>query len=154
MGQVEGRLAAVGLSVPQVVPPLAAYVPAVRKGSWIFTSGQLPMRDGSLMRTGLVGAEVRIEDATECAAQAALNALGAIKSVIGNLDEVLRVVKVVGYVATAPGFIEIPQVVNGASALLQTAFGEAGHHARSAIGCASLPLGAPVEIELTVTVAG
>ncbi|MDP4015254.1 MAG: RidA family protein [Candidatus Nanopelagicales bacterium] len=154
MGQVEGRLAAVGLSVPQVVPPLAAYVPAVREGSWIFTSGQLPMRDGSLMRTGLVGAEVRIEHATECAAQAALNALGAIKSVIGNLDEVLRVVKVVGYVATAPGFIEIPHVVNGASALLQTAFGDAGTHARSAIGCASLPLGSPVEIELTVSVAG
>jgi enamine deaminase RidA (YjgF/YER057c/UK114 family) len=152
VSQVEDRLAALGLAVPEVVPPVAAYVPAVRSGSYVFTSGQLPMESGSLPATGKVGAQVSQEQAYDLARSCALNALAAVKSVVGDLDEVVRVVKVVGFVAVDPSFTAVSAVVNGASELLQAAFGDAGRHARSAIGVASLPLDAPVEVELVVEV--
>jgi enamine deaminase RidA (YjgF/YER057c/UK114 family) len=152
VSQVEDRLAALGLAVPEVVPPVAAYVPAVRSGSYVFTSGQVPMESGSLPATGKVGAQVSQEQAYDLARSCALNALAAVKSVVGDLDEVVRVVKVVGFVAVDPSFTAVSAVVNGASELLQAAFGDAGRHARSAIGVASLPLDAPVEVELVVEV--
>jgi enamine deaminase RidA (YjgF/YER057c/UK114 family) len=149
---VEGRLAGLGRTLPGVAAPVAAYVPAVRSGSFVFTSGQLPMVDGTLAATGKVGAEVTPEDAKQLAATCALNALAAIKALIGDLDQVRRVVKVVGFVASAPDFTGQPGVVNGASELLGEVFGEKGVHARSAVGVAVLPLDAPVEVELTVEV--
>ncbi|HEX6577087.1 MAG TPA: RidA family protein [Jiangellaceae bacterium] len=148
----EERLAALGLAVPDVVAPAAAYVPAVRTGSYVYTAGQLPMRDGELMRTGKVGAEVGVDEANECARQCALNALAAVRSQVGDLSAVTRVVKVVGFVASAPGFTAQPQVVNGASELLGQVFGDSGQHARSAVGVAVLPLDAPVEVEMIVEV--
>ena len=152
MSTVEDRLAELGLSVPEVAAPVAAYVPAVRSGSQIFTSGQLPMRSGQLMATGKVGAGISPEEAAACAQQCALNAIAAVKSQIGDLDRVARIVKVVVFVASAPDFTGQPQVANGASELLGTAFGDAGVHARSAVGVAVLPLDAPVEVELLVEV--
>lgn len=152
MGAVEDRLAALGHEVPEVAAPVAAYVPAVRSGSHVFTSGQLPMREGALPATGKVGAEVSAQAATELAEQCALNAIAAIRSVLGDLDDVVRVVKVVGFVASHPEFTGQPGVVNGASNLLAAAFGEAGVHARSAVGVAVLPLDAPVEVEVVVEV--
>jgi enamine deaminase RidA (YjgF/YER057c/UK114 family) len=146
-GRVEARLAELGLSLPEVVPPLASYVPAVLSGSYVYTAGQLPMVDGTLPVTGKVGAEVTPEEARELAARCALNGLAAIKSVAGDLDRVVRVVKVVGFVASAPDFTAQPGVINGASELLGEVLGEAGVHARSAVGVAVLPLDAPVEIE-------
>ena len=146
------RLAELGLELPSVVPPLAAYVPARRSGPWVFTAGQLPMVDGAMTHTGKVGAEVSAEDAKALARQAALNGLAAIDALVG-LDAVAGVVKVVGYVASAPDFTGHPAVVNGASELLGEVFGDAGAHARSAVGVASLPLDAPVEIELIVELA-
>src|SRR3954451_5547273 len=146
----EERLAELGLSLPAVVPPVAAYVPAVRSGSLVFTSGQLPMVDGVLPRTGKVGAEVDPAEAHDLARQCALNALAAVKAEVGDLSAIVRVVKVVGFVASAPGFTGQPQVVNGASELLQQVFGDAGRHARSAVGVAVLTLDAPVEVELVV----
>lgn len=148
----EDRLAEIGLTLPEVAAPVAAYVPAVRTGSYVYTSGQLPLREGDLIRTGKVGAEVSPEEAHECAQQCALNALAAIRAEVGDLSAVTRVVKVVGFVASAPGFVAQPQVVNGASELLGKVFGDAGQHARSAVGVASLPLDAPVEVELVVEV--
>lgn len=153
MGAVEDRLAALGLTVQDVVPPVAAYVPAVRTGSYVYTSGQLPFVDGVLQETGKVGAEVTPERAAELAQLCALNAVAAVKSVV-PLDTVVRVVKVVGFVASAPDFTGQPGVINGASNLLLQAFGEIGAHARSAVGVAVLPLDAPVEVELVVEVAG
>ncbi len=152
MSAVEDRLASNGISLPEVAAPVAAYVPAVRTGNYVFTSGQLPMASGQLIAAGHVGAEVDPETANACAKQCALNALAAIKSVIGDLDNVVRVVKVVGFVAATPGFTGIPPVVNGASELFALAFGEAGVHARSAVGVAELPLNAPVEVEVIVEV--
>jgi enamine deaminase RidA (YjgF/YER057c/UK114 family) len=152
MGAVEDRLAELGLSVPDVAAPVASYVPAVRSGSQIFTSGQLPMRSGQLIATGKVGAEVSPEEAAACAQQCALNAIAAVKSQLGDLDLVKRVVKVVCFVASTPDFTGQPQVANGASELLGTAFGDAGVHARSAVGVAVLPLDAPVEVEILVEV--
>ncbi|MGA8045007.1 MAG: RidA family protein [Dermatophilaceae bacterium] len=155
MSAVEDRLAELGLSVPDVAAPVAVYVPAVRDGDLVFTSGQLPMVQGSLVATGKVGEGdglVSPEQAKELAATCALNAIAAVKSVIGDLDAVSRVVKVVGFVASDPGFTGQPGVVNGASELLGAAFGDAGVHARSAVGVASLPLDAPVEVEITVAV--
>ena len=152
MSAVEERLAALGRSLPGVAAPVAAYVPAVRSGSYVFTSGQLPMVDGSLAATGKVGAEVTAEDAKELAATCALNALAAVKALIGDLDQVRRIVKVVGFVASVPEFTGQPGVVNGASELLGDVFGEKGVHARSAVGVAVLPLDAPVEVELIVEV--
>jgi enamine deaminase RidA (YjgF/YER057c/UK114 family) len=148
----EERLADLGLAIPEVVAPVAAYVPAVRTGGYVYTSGQLPLRDGELMRIGKVGSEVSPEEAHECARQCALNALAAVRSEVGDLSAVTRVVKVVGFVASAPGFTGQPQVVNGASELLGQAFGDSGRHARSAVGVAVLPLDAPVEVELVVEV--
>ena len=153
MSQVEERLFALGLTVPDVVPPVAAYTPAVRTGSYVFTSGQLPMQSGSLLATGKVGAEVDAEAAKELAAVCALNAIAALKSVVGDLDKVVRIVKVVGFVASDPSFTGQPGVMNGASELLGAAFGEAGVHARSAVGVAVLPLDAPVEVEIVVELA-
>jgi enamine deaminase RidA (YjgF/YER057c/UK114 family) len=146
----EGRLAELGRVLPPVAAPVAAYVPAVRTGSYVYTSGQLPLVEGKLGVTGKVGAEVAAEDAKELAAVCALNALAAVKAEVGELSAVARVVKVVGFVASAPGFSGQPQVVNGASELLEAAFGAAGRHARSAVGVAVLPLDAPVEVELLV----
>jgi enamine deaminase RidA (YjgF/YER057c/UK114 family) len=153
MSAVESRLAELGLTVPDVVPPVAAYVPAVRTGSYVYTSGQLPMVGGAMAATGKVGGEVSPEQGKELAQACALNAIAAVKSVIGDLDKVVRVVKVVGFVASVPEFTGQPQVVNGASELLGKAFGDAGIHARSAVGVAALPLDAPVEVEIVVEVA-
>jgi len=153
MSNVEQRLAEVGRTVPEVVPPVAAYIPAVRSGSYVYTSGQLPMVAGALAATGKVGAEVTAEEAKELAATCAVNAIAAVKSVIGDLDKVVRVVKVVGFVASDPSFTGQPGVINGASELLKQAFGDAGVHARSAVGVAVLPLDAPVEVEIIVEVA-
>jgi enamine deaminase RidA (YjgF/YER057c/UK114 family) len=152
MSAVEDRLAELGRTLPGVAAPVAAYVPAVTSGSHVYTSGQLPMVDGSLAATGKVGAEVSAEDAKALAATCALNALAAIKAEIGDLDRVRRVVKVVGFVASAPDFTGQPGVVNGASELLGEVFGDKGIHARSAVGVAVLPLDAPVEVELIVEI--
>ena len=146
------RLAELGISVPQVVSPLAAYVPARRSGAYVHTSGQLPMHEGSMVAVGKVGAEVSAEQATDCARQAALNAIAAVASQV-DLDDVVGVVKVVVYVASAPDFTSQPAVANGASELLGQVFGEAGRHARSAVGVTVLPLDAPVEVEIVVEVA-
>jgi len=148
----EERLAELGHEVPEVVPPVAAYVPAVRSGNQVFTSGQLPMRAGELIATGIVGKDVTAEEAYACAQQCALNAIAAVKSVVGELSNVKRVVKVVGFVASTPDFTGQPGVINGASELLGKVFGDAGVHARSAVGVAALPLGAPVEVEILVEV--
>ena len=148
----EDRLAELGHRLPEVAAPVAAYVPAVRTGSYVYTSGQLPMVSGRLAATGKVGAEVDAEQAKELAAACALNALAAIKAELGDLARVRRVVKVVGFVASAPDFTGQPGVVNGASELLGEAFGDAGRHARSAVGVAVLPLDAPVEVDVVVEV--
>jgi enamine deaminase RidA (YjgF/YER057c/UK114 family) len=146
----EERLAGLGLSVPEVATPVAVYIPAVRSGDHVYTSGQLPMRDGQLMMTGKVGGEVSQEDAVECARQCALNAIAAVKAEVGDLSAVKRVVKVVVFVASTPDFTAQPQVANGVSELLGEAFGDAGRHARSAVGVSALPLDAPVEVEMLV----
>jgi len=148
----EARLAELGLTLPDVVPPVAAYVPAVRSGDHVYTSGQLPMVEGKLPRTGKVGAEVSAEEAKELARICALNALAAVKSQIGDLSKIVRIVKVVGFVASDPGFSGQPGVINGASELLVEVLGEAGRHARSAVGVAVLPLDSPVEVELIAEV--
>ncbi|ADI08935.1 MULTISPECIES: RidA family protein [Streptomyces] len=153
MSAVEDKLAELGLTLPEVAAPLASYVPSLRSGAYVYTSGQLPMVNGKLGVTGKVGAEVTPEEAKELARICALNALAAVKSAIGDLDKVVRVVKVVGFVASAPDFTGQPGVVNGASELLGEALGEAGVHARSAVGVAVLPLDAPVEVEIQVEVA-
>lgn len=147
MSRVEARLAELGLTLPAVPAPLAAYVPAAMMDGWIYTAGQLPLRDGQPMALGHVGADVTPERAAECARQCALNGLAAIKSVAGDLDSVAQIVKVTGFVASAPGFTGQPVVVNGASELLGQVLGDAGLHARSAVGVAELPLGVPVEVE-------
>ena len=152
MSTPEERLAELGLTVPEVVPPVAAYQPTARTGNLVFTAGQVPLRDGTPVATGKLGAEVSDEVGYECARQCALNALGAIKAEIGDLSNVKRVVKAVVFVASAPGFTAQPQVANGASELLGVAFGDAGKHARSAVGVAALPLDVPVEVELIVEV--
>jgi len=150
----EERLQELGLTLPEVVPPVAAYVPAVRSGSYVYTSGQVPMVDGALAGTGKVGQGSGLVDperAHELAGICALNALAAVKSQTGSLDGI-RVVKVVGFVASDPGFTGQPAVVNGASELLGKVLGDNGVHARSAVGVAVLPLDAPVEVELVVEV--
>jgi enamine deaminase RidA (YjgF/YER057c/UK114 family) len=146
----EERLADLGLSVPEVAKPVAVYIPAVRSGNLVFTSGQLPMRSGELMQTGKVGGDVSPDEAIECAQQCALNAIAAVKAELGDLDLVKRVVKAVVFVASTPDFTGQPQVANGASELFGSAFGDAGVHARSAVGVPVLPLDAPVEVELVV----
>ena len=146
------RLAELGIELPGVAKPLADYVPAVRSGDLVFTAGQLPLRDGNLLASGSVGAEVTAEDARGLARTCALNALAAVHDLVG-VDSITRVVKVVGFVASAPGFTGQPGVVNGASELFGEVFGPAGAHARSAVGVAELPLNAPVEVEVIVEVA-
>lgn len=150
----EARLAALGLTLPAVTPPVAAYLPAVRTGSYVYTAGQLPVVDGQLPATGKVGAEVGADAAAALARTCALNALAAVASVTGGLSAVRRIVKVTGFVASAPHFTQQAQVINGASELLIEVFGEAGRHARSAVGMAVLPLDAPVEVELIAEVGG
>ena len=152
MATPEERLAELGLAVPEVAAPVAAYVPAVRSGDLVFTAGQLPLRSGELVATGKVGGEVDQATATECARQCVLNALAAVRAEVGELARVTRVVKVVAFVASTPDFTAQPQVANGASELLGQVFGEAGVHARSAVGVPVLPLDAPVEVELVVEV--
>ena len=146
MAHPEEKLKELGLSVPEVATPVAVYVPAVRSGQHVFTSGQLPMRSGELMTTGKVGAEVTLEEAVECARQCALNAIAAVKAEIGDLAQVKRIVKVVCFVASTPDFTAQPKVANGVSELLGEVFGDAGVHARSAVGVSVLPLDAPVEV--------
>lgn len=147
---VDARLAELGLTLPALAKPVAAYVPAVVTGNLVYTAGQLPFVDGALPVTGKVGADVTAETAAELARTCALNALAAASSVIGSLDRVTRVVKVVGFVASDPAFTGQPAVMNGASELLGQVFGDAGQHARSAVGVAVLPLDAPVEVELVL----
>jgi len=146
------RLAALGLTLPPVTAPVAAYVPALRTGPYVYVSGQVPVADGKLLGTGKVGGEVSTEEAARMARTCALNGLAAAASVAGGLDGIRRIVKVVGFVASASGFSGQPQVINGASEFLIEVFGEDGKHARSAIGVAELPLNAPVEVEMIVEV--
>jgi enamine deaminase RidA (YjgF/YER057c/UK114 family) len=155
-GDPEARLAALGLALPQVTRPLAAYIPAVRTGNYVYTSGQIPVVDGKLPAAGKVGAEVTASDANALARICMLNALAAAAAAGGGggLEVIRRIVKVTGFVASAPDFTEQAQVMNGASELLLEIFGEAGRHARSAIGVAVLPLDAPVEVELIAEVGG
>lgn len=150
MSAIEARLAELGISIPPVTKPVAAYVPAVASGNLVMTAGQLPFVDGALPATGKVGAEVAADDAAGYARTAVLNALAAVQSVIGSLDRVTRIVKVVVFVASTPDFTGQPAVANGASTVLGEIFGDRGQHARSAVGVAVLPLDAPVEVELTV----
>lgn len=150
MSTPSARLAELGLTLPAVPAPLAAYVPAVQSGAFVYTSGQLPFRYGELMAVGKVGNEVSVDTAVACARQAALNGLAAVAALLGDLDDIARVVKVVVFVAGGPEFTAQPQVGNGASELLGEVFGEAGRHARSAVGVAALPMDAPVEVELIV----
>ena len=152
MSTPEDRLAELGLSVPEVAKPVAAYVPTVRTGSYVFTSGQLPMREGQLITTGKVGGEVSPEEGVECARQGALNAIAAVRAEIGELSRVKKIVKMVAFVASTPDFTGQPGVANGASELFGEVFGEAGQHARSAVGVPVLPLDAPVELELIIEV--
>lgn len=148
------RLASLGLRLPPVATPLAAYVPAVRSGSMVYTAGQLPLVEGQLLAAGKVGAEVGAAEAAALARTCGLNALAAAASAAGGLSSIKRIVKLTGFVASAPDFTGQPQVVNGASELMLEIFGEAGRHARSAVGTAALPLDAPVEVELIVEVKG
>ena len=147
---VQDRLNALGLELPAVATPAGAYVPALVSGNLVFTAGQIPLVDGKLMATGKVGSDIDVDYAREISRRCALNAIAAVQSVIGDLDRVKRVVKVVGFVSSEPSFTQQPQVINGASELLEQVFGEAGIHARSAVGVAVLPLDAPVEVELIV----
>lgn len=152
MSTPEERLSGLGLAVPEVAKPVAVYVPAVRSGNHVFTSGQLPMRSGELMLAGKVGGEVTADEAYGCARQCALNALAAIRAEVGELSAVKRIVKVVVFVASAPDFTGQPGVANGVSELLGEVFVDAGIHARSAVGVTALPLDSPVEVELLVEV--
>lgn len=148
MGHIDARLAELGITLPAVAKPVAAYVPAMTSGNLLFTAGQLPFVDGTLLATGKVGAEVSAAQAAELARVCALNALAAAHSVLGSLDTVTRIVKVNGFVASAPDFIGQPQVLNGASEVLADIFGDKGQHARAAVGVAVLPLDSPVEVDL------
>lgn len=145
-------LSELGIELPPVVAPLAAYVPAVQTGNLVYTSGQLPITDGQLLSSGKVGADVTAEDAKQLARVCALNALAAVHALVG-IDAVVKVIKVVGFVASAPGFDGQPGVINGASELFGEVFGDAGAHARSAVGVAELPRNAPVEVEIVVEIA-
>ncbi len=152
MGKIDNKIIDAGFTFPDVPKPLAAYVPAKKTGNLVFTAGQLPMVNGELISKGLLGHDVDIDEANKAARICTLNALAAIKGVIGDLDRIKQIVRVVGYVASVPTFTQQPAVVNGASELLLEIFGENGKHARSAVGMAVLPLNASVEIELTVEV--
>ena len=149
----EDRLTELGLDLPASTPPLASYVPVVVTGNLAFVSGQVAIEDGTPMWTGHVGAEVSLEEASQAARRCALQALGILRSELGSLDKVRRIVKLTVWVASAPGFTDQPKVANGASDLLQEVFGEAGRHARAAVAAPELPLGVPVEVELVAEVA-
>jgi enamine deaminase RidA (YjgF/YER057c/UK114 family) len=151
-GKVESRIKELGLTLPEAPKPVAAYIPAKQTGRLVFTAGQLPMVNGELVSKGLLGQDVEIDEANKAARICTLNALAAIKDVIGDLDRIKQIVRVVGYVSSVPTFTQQPAVVNGASELLLEIFGENGKHTRSAVGMAVLPLNASVEIELTVEV--
>jgi enamine deaminase RidA (YjgF/YER057c/UK114 family) len=146
--RISARLEELGIELPGVPEPVAAYVPAVLVDMWVYTSGQLPIVNGKMKYTGILGKDLGVEDAYKAARICCLNALAALNSVIANLDEVDRIIKVTGFVASAPGFIDQPKVVNGASDLLKQIFGDTGKHARSAVGVSMLPLNSPVEVEL------
>jgi enamine deaminase RidA (YjgF/YER057c/UK114 family) len=152
MGNIEDKLSSLGIQLPEPPKPLAAYIAAKQTGNLVFTAGQLPMVDGNLIATGLLGRDIEVEAAKAAAQTCVINALSAVKGVIGDLDKIKQIVRVVGYVASVPEFTQQPAVVNGASELLLEIFGEVGRHARSAVGVAVLPLNAAVEIELTVEV--
>jgi enamine deaminase RidA (YjgF/YER057c/UK114 family) len=152
MGNVEDKLNSLGIQLPEPPKPLAAYIAAKQTGNLVFTAGQLPMVEGNLIATGLLGRDIEVEAAKAAARICVINALSAVKGAIGDLDKIKQIVRVVGYVASVPEFTQQPAVVNGASELLLEIFGEAGRHARSAVGVAVLPLNAAVEIELTVEV--
>ena len=152
MPVIEDRIAELGFEVPEVAAPLAAYVPAIRRGNLVYTSGQLPFVNGELPRTGKVGAEVTPEQAEDLARQCALNGLAAARGVLGSLDKITHVLKVTGFVASDPSFTGQPQVVNGASVFLGRVFGDSGIHVRSAVGVAVLPVDSPVEIEFVFEV--
>lgn len=152
-GGPEARLAELGITLPQLPTPQGAYIPTVRTGSYVYASGQVPMRDGGLLATGKVGAEVDLETAQACARQCAINLIAALKAEVGDLGTVARIVKLVVFVASAPDFTDQPKVGNGASDLMAEVFGDRGLHARSAIGVAQLPLGVPVEVELVAEIA-
>ena len=152
MANIESRIKEIGFSLPEAPKPVAAYIPAKQTGNLVFTAGQLPMVNGELISKGLLGQDVEIDEANKAARICTLNALAAIKGVIGDLDRIKQIVRVVGYVASVPTFTQQPAVVNGASELLLEIFGENGKHARSAVGMAVLPLNASVEIELTVEI--
>jgi len=147
------KIRELGITLPEVAKPAGAYVPAVQSGNLVFTAGQIPLVEGKLFATGKVGKEISVEQAKDIARICALNAVAAIKGVVGDLDRVKKVVKVVGFVASTPDFTQQPQVINGASELLEQIFGENGIHSRSAVGVAVLPLDAPVEVELIVEIA-
>jgi enamine deaminase RidA (YjgF/YER057c/UK114 family) len=152
MSNMQNKLDELGLKIPEAPNPVAAYIPAKQTGKLVFTAGQLPMVNGELISKGLLGQDVEIDEAYKAARICTLNALAAIKGVIGDLDRIKQIIRVVGYVASVPTFTQQPAVVNGASELLLEIFGESGKHARSAVGMAVLPLNASVEIELTVEV--
>ena len=152
--RIEERLRELGISVPHVARPVASYAPAVLSGIHIFVSGQLPMVEGKLRYAGRVGQDVSVDEAKECARIAALNCLAAVRGLVGTLDRIKRIVRVTGFVRSGDDFKDHPAVVNGASDLLVEIFGEAGRHARSAVGASSLPLGAPVEVEMIVEIEG
>lgn len=148
MGGIDARLADLGLVIPEVAAPVAMYVPSVLSGEYVYTSGQLPFVNGELLKTGVVGLDITPDEAAECARVCAINAIAAVKNVVPDLDRVIRIVKVVGFVASTSAFTGQPVVVNGASNLIGEVFGDVGMHARSAVGVAALPLNAPVEVEL------
>ena len=152
MGRVDCKLKEIGLDLPEIPKPVAAYIPAKQSGKLVFTAGQLPMVNGELVSKGLLGQDVDVEEANKAARICTLNALAAIKGVVGDLDRIKQIVRVVGYVASVPTFTQQPAVVNGASELLLEVFGEVGKHARSAVGMAVLPMNASVEIELIVEI--
>jgi enamine deaminase RidA (YjgF/YER057c/UK114 family) len=154
MADAEARLQQLGITLSAPATPLGAYVPTVRAGNLVFVSGTLPMKDGKPLHTGKLGAELTVEQGKDCARQAAINALGSLRGEIGSLDRVRRIVRVEGHVASAPGFTDHAAVVNGASELLAGVFGEAGKHARLAVGSASLPMDAPIELALIAETEG
>lgn len=151
--KTEEKIAALGITLPEAPRPLAAYVPAVQSGSLVFISGQLPVLNGALMMTGKLGAGLSLEDGQAAARQAAINCLGVLKATAGDLDRVKRIVKITGFVQSDDAFYDQPKVINGASELFQAVFGEAGVHARAAVGVNALPLNAPVEVELIAELA-
>lgn len=148
----EAKAKELGITIPTPAKPVAAYVPAVKSGNLIFVSGQMPFQDGQLLHKGLLGKDITLEQGYEAARICAINCLGAVKGLVGSLDQIVRIVKVTGFVAATPEFTEHPKVINGASELMEQIFGEHGAHARAAIGMSSLPLGASVEVEMIVEV--